>query len=321
MKSKPKGRAGVTHEFVCVVEPEAAGRRIDAYLASLGEPFASRSQVKRLIEGGAVSVNGKVCTKASYPVAAGDQIRAEIPQEVELPPQPQNIPLSIVFEDDHIIVVNKARGMVVHPAPGNKENTLVNALLAHTDQLSDIGDADRPGIVHRLDKETSGLMVVAKTADAHRHLAAQLKARTMGRTYLAFVHGNPRTDSGTIDAPIGRHPVHRQRMAVVEGGREAISHYRVIERYRRHALLEVDLVTGRTHQIRVHLSYIGHPIIGDVRYGASKKERLFEGGQALHAWRLTLVHPHTNELMTFTAPLPSELESLRERLRTLTDSV
>lgn len=317
---KPKGRADVKDDFICVVQPDEAGQRIDAYLASLGEPFTSRSQVKRLIEAGSVMVNGAVCAKASYVIAAGDQIKAEIPREEELPPQPQEIPLSIVFEDDHIIVVDKARGMVVHPAPGNKDNTLVNALLAHTEQLSDIGDADRPGIVHRLDKETSGLMVVAKTAFAHRHLAAQLKERTMGRTYLAFVHGNPRADSGTIDAPIGRHPVHRQRMAVVEGGREAISHYRVIERYKEHALLEVDLETGRTHQIRVHMSYIGHPIIGDVRYGASKKQRLFDGGQALHAWRLTLLHPHSGEWMTFTAPLPSELESLRQRLRALTDS-
>lgn len=309
----------MTDEFSCVVDEAAAGKRIDAYLGALGGPFTSRSQVKRLIATGQVVVNGEVCTKASYQVVAGDRIEAEIPQEDDRPPQPQQIPLSILYEDDHIIVVDKARGMVVHPAPGNKDHTLVNALLAHTGQLSDMGDADRPGIVHRLDKETSGLIVVAKTTAAHRHLAAQLKERTMGRTYLAFVHGNPKVDSGTIDAPIARHPIHRQRMAVVEGGREAISHFRVIERYRQHALLEVDLETGRTHQIRVHLSYLGHPLIGDQRYRASKKKSLFDGGQALHAWRLTLQHPHTNEMMTFTAPLPDDLESLRRRLRALTD--
>lgn len=311
----------MTDEFVCVVEPAEAGRRIDAYLGSLGAPFTSRSQVKRLIASGSVFVNDEACSKASYPVAAGDRIRAEIPQDREQPPKPQNIPLSIVYEDDHIIVINKPRGMVVHPAPGNKDHTLVNALLAHAGQLADVGDADRPGIVHRLDKETSGLIVAAKTAAAHRRLAAQLKERTMGRTYLAFVQGNPRADSGTIDAPIARHPVHRQRMAVVEGGRRAISHFRVAERYRQYALLEVDLETGRTHQIRVHLSHLGHPLVGDLRYGASKKKSPFNNGQALHAWRLTLVHPQTDEEMTFTAPLPDDLESLRRRLRALTNPV
>lgn len=304
-------------KHVYLVGPSAEGMRLDVFLSAQGDPFHSRSQVKRLIDEGRVYLNGAPCTKAGRKVAAGDRISVELPPPPRETAEPQAIPLDIVYEDDSIIVVNKPRGMVVHPAPGNPDRTLVNALLAHCGRLSSVGGAQRPGIVHRIDKETSGLIVVAKTAEAHLHLARQLKERTMGRRYIAYVHGVPRSDRGTIDAPIGRHPVHRQRMAVVEKGRPAVTHFRVLERYRAFAKIEAHLETGRTHQIRVHMAYIGHPLVGDERYGAGKKTP-FDQGQALHAWQLELVHPVTGERMQFTAPLPPELVALEERLRSLT---
>lgn len=306
--------------FAAVVDSTAADQRIDAFLAALGEPFASRSHVQRLIAEGCVTVNGVVCGKPSLKLQPGDHIEARLPAAQPSHITPQAIPLDIVYEDDEIVVVNKARGMVVHPAPGNPDSTLVNALLAHVGRLPGIGGVARPGIVHRLDKQTSGLLVVAKTAAAHIELARQIKERSMKRHYVAFVHGVPKVDAGTIDAPIGRHPVDRQRMAVLSvGGRPAVTHFRVLERYRGFAKMEARLQTGRTHQIRVHLSHMGHPLVGDHRYGAGRSTP-FDGGQALHAYRLGLMHPTSGEALTFEVPLPPELVELRERLLAATAS-
>jgi 23S rRNA pseudouridine1911/1915/1917 synthase len=300
-------------------EKEQVGERLDSYLASVAE--MTRSAAAKAIEGGLVLVNGAPSQK-KYAVKAGDEISFEPSEPEEYDVEPENIPLDIVYEDDMIIVINKPSGMVVHPAPGNYTGTLVNALLYHCkDSLSGVGGVMRPGIVHRIDKDTSGLLVVAKCDKAHVALSEELKYHGITREYRALCIGGLKEDEGTVDYPIGRHPKDRKKMAVVkEGGREAVTHYRVLERFGGISYLALELETGRTHQIRVHMSYKGHPLLGDEVYGASKcrfEERhpkLFDG-QALHATRLTLTHPKTGERMSFDAPLPENFQKALELLR------
>lgn len=281
-----------------------AGKRFDAYLSK--ELSLSRSFSRQLIEDGDGTVNGRP-VKPNYRLCPGDAIVVRLVVQEELKAEPQDIPLDILYEDSHIIVVNKARGMVVHPAAGNPDGTLVNALLFHCKgELSGINGVIRPGIVHRLDKDTSGVMVAAKTDEAHRGLAEQIKAHTAHRTYWALVHGNIVEERGTIDAPIGRHPKDRIKMAViVKGGREAVTHFRVLKRFGDYTWVECKLETGRTHQIRVHMAYIHHPVVNDPLYGLKKDHFPIEG-QALHSHCLDLVHPVTGETMHFEAPAPAD---------------
>ncbi len=293
-----------------VVEPEAAGERLDRYLAARLLEL-SRAQVQRLIEQGAVQAGGRT-VRPSTRVTAGQEIVIAIPPPAPATPQPEAIPLDVVYEDDDLLVVDKPAGMVVHPAPGHAGGTLVNALLARCPDLAGIGGELRPGIVHRLDKETSGLIVVAKHERAHRWLAAQLKARQMDKRYLALVDGAPATATGTIDAPIGRDPRHPQRMAIVASGREALTHFHLLRRYRHHCLLEVRPVTGRTHQIRVHLASIGCPVAGDRIYGR-RQPTLPLARHFLHAARLTF-RLLSGQTRTFEAPLPPDLQLVLDRL-------
>lgn len=285
----------------------SGGIRLDKWLSDQ-LPELSRSGVQHLIEQGAVLCNGKPAAK-NLKLREGDSLLVRIPDPAPLEDvQPQNLPLEIVYEDEALLVVNKPKGMVVHPAPGNPGGTLVNALMYHLSDLSGIGGELRPGIVHRIDKLTSGLIVVAKNDMAHASLAAQLKEHSARRTYIAIVDGNIKEDSGTVDAPIGRHPVDRKRMAVVKDGREAVTHWRVLERYGVYTLIEARLETGRTHQIRVHMAYIKHPVAGDTVYGSAKPKLGLEG-QALHAARLELTHPATGERMIFRADVPEYFTS------------
>ena len=297
-----------------VVEQETAGQRIDRFLS--GEDTGmSRSALQALVADGHVQCNGKTVAK-SLKLKAGDTVLLEIPDAKPIEAVPQEIPLDIVYEDAHLLVVNKPKGMVVHPAPGNPDGTLVNALLYHCgESLSGIGGRKRPGIVHRIDRDTSGLIIAAKNDAAHLALAAQLADHTLARTYECLAAGNFREDSGTVDAPIGRHPVDRKRMAVVrQGGREAVTHWEVIARYPGVTHLRCRLETGRTHQIRVHLAYIGHPILGDTVYGA-KKPVAGLTGQCLHAVGLRFIHPRTGEPVELTCPLPEEFVRMLEKLR------
>lgn len=288
-------------------------KRIDVYLAGQEELSLTRSRVQNLIQTGMVQVNERP-VKANYKVKKGDKITITIPPPEELIVEAENIPLAIVYEDSDIIVVNKPQGMVVHPANGNYSGTLVNALLAHCQDLSGIGGVTRPGIVHRLDKDTSGLLVVAKNDFAHLHLSQQIKDRLVKKQYLTLVYGNLKVDQGTINAPIGRHPVDRKKMAVVfRLGRTAITHYQVLKRYGDYTYLQVDLETGRTHQIRVHLSYIGHPIVGDPVY-TSAKNKFNLPGQFLHSHQLIFTHPRFGQRLEFTAPLPEKMEKLLQSL-------
>lgn len=284
--------------------------RIDKYISENTE--LSRSYAAKLASDGLISVNG-VSADKKYKLKGGERIVIEVPEPESLEAVPQNIPLDIVYEDDYIIVVNKPQGMVVHPAPGNPDGTLVNGLLYHC-SLSGINGVIRPGIVHRIDKDTSGLLVVAKTNAAHESLAEQLKERKALRRYYCIVNGNIREDEGVIDKPIGRHPIDRKRMAVVAGGREAVTHYKVLERFKGYSLVECRLETGRTHQIRVHMAYIGHSIVGDPVYGI-KKERFKTDGQLLHAKTIGFVHPVTGELMEFDSELPEYFTKILNKLR------
>lgn len=283
--------------------------RIDKVLPQLF-PQYSRSQFHRLIKSGAVTVNGNV-PRAKDQVRQGDLIQVTEPAPVHLDLQPEDIPLDIVYEDDDVLVVNKPQGMVVHPAPGHPDHTLVNALLYHC-PLSTINGTYRPGIVHRIDKDTSGLLMVAKTDRAHRSLAAQLKAKTNIREYTALVHGNIREDNGTINAPLGRNPKNRKQQAVVPGGRPAVTHFTVVHRYGDYTLIKCQLETGRTHQIRVHMKSIGHPLAGDPLYGPRKT--LAGNGQFLHAGKLGFTHPVTGKQLIFTAPLPPVFEKTLAQL-------
>ncbi|MGC9504973.1 RluA family pseudouridine synthase [Baaleninema sp.] len=293
------------------------GSRLDRFLAeNLGD--LSRSRVQQLIERECVRVNDEICTSKKLKVCAGDRLQVTIPPAEPLELEAVEIPLDILYEDDHLLIVNKPAGLVVHPAPGHYRDTLVNALLAHCDRLAGIGGVQRPGIVHRLDKDTTGAIVVAKTDFAHQHLQAQIKAKTARREYLGFVYGSPQADSGTIDRPIGRHRVDRKKMAVVpedRGGRAAVTHWQVRERLGNYALLHFRLETGRTHQIRVHSAAMGHSIVGDPVYGSGRSIGVNLPGQALHAWKLTLEHPVSGESIEAIAPLPPTMVKLMQVLR------
>ena len=292
---------------------ESKNQRLDAFLASSLDGL-TRSQATRLIESGEVAVNGRAVSK-SYKLAGGEDIAVTLPEPEPVEAVPQDIPLDVVYEDADVIVVNKPSGMVVHPAPGHPDGTLVNALLYHcAGTLSGIGGALRPGIVHRIDLDTSGLIIAAKNDAAHQYLSAQLADHTLARTYECIVVGALREDRGTVDAPIARHPTDRKRMAVVAGGREAVTHWEVIARYPGYTHVRCRLETGRTHQIRVHMAYIGHPILGDTVYGA-KKEVPGLTGQCLHAVGLRFLHPRTHEVVELSCPLPDEFTRMLQKIR------
>ena len=292
---------------------ESKNQRLDAFLASSLDGL-TRSQATRLIESGEVAVNGRAVSK-SYKLAGGEDIAVTLPEPEPVEAVPQDIPLDVVYEDADVIVVNKPSGMVVHPAPGHPDGTLVNALLYHcAGTLSGIGGALRPGIVHRIDRDTSGLIIAAKNDAAHQYLSAQLADHTLARTYECIVVGSLREDRGTVDAPIARHPTDRKRMAVVAGGREAVTHWEVIARYPGYTHVRCRLETGRTHQIRVHMAYIGHPILGDTVYGA-KKEVPGLTGQCLHAVGLRFLHPRTHEVVELSCPLPEEFTRMLQKIR------
>ncbi|GFR35050.1 RluA family pseudouridine synthase [Thermobrachium celere] len=295
-----------------VVDVDDIGKRIDVYLAEMIDNM-SRSQIQKIINNGNVTVNDKV-VKNNYKLKEDDEIVLNLPEPVTLKVEPENIPIEIMYEDDDIVVVNKPQGMVVHPAPGNYSGTLVNALLYHCKNLSSINGVIRPGIVHRIDKDTSGVLVVAKNDLAHRSLAEQIKEHSVNRIYLAITEGVIKEDGGTINRPIARHPVDRKKMAIVEGGREAITHFRVLERFKENTYIECKLETGRTHQIRVHMSSIGHPLVGDPVYGYKKQKYKLQG-QALHATTLGFIHPTKKQYMEFTATPPSYFLELLEKLR------
>lgn len=291
-----------------VVTDKDTGIRVDIYVARALD--ISRSYAGNLIKNGKVSMRDRIL-KANYRVAAGDEIVIEKDEAEDLTVEAENIPLDIVYEDKDIIIVNKARGMVVHPAAGNPNGTLVNALLWHCGgELSGINGVIRPGIVHRLDKDTSGLMVAAKTDTAHKSLAEQIKSHTARRTYVALVHGNIVEAKGRIDAPLGRHLKDRIKMAVnMKDGKDAITHFTVLERFGNYTLVQCRLETGRTHQIRVHMAYIGHPVVNDPLYGYKRDAFPIEG-QALHSCALDLVHPITKQAMHFEAPWPDDFKAV-----------
>ena len=294
------------------ITAEESGERIDALLARL-VPELTRSAAQRLLEEGLVTLRG-VPVKKNRRTEPGEVYAALLP-EPELPePEPQDIPLDIVYEDADVVVVNKPRGMVVHPAPGHPDGTLVNALLWHCGaSLSGVGGERRPGIVHRIDKDTSGLIIAAKNDYAHQFLSAQLADHTLARTYECIVVGNLREDSGTVDAPIARDSRDRKRMAVVPGGRRAVTHWEVIARYPGYTHVRCRLETGRTHQIRVHMAYLGHPILGDTVYGAKKAVPDLTG-QCLHAVGLQFIHPRTKDLVSLTCPLPEEFTAMLRKI-------
>lgn len=293
---------------------EESGKRLDAWLAA-NEPLLSRARWQQLIDEGRVTVNG-TRVKRNYKLRVGDRTEWTIPEPVDAEPQPEDIPLDIVYEDSHIIVINKPAGLVVHPAAGNETGTLVNALLHHCNDLAGIGGEKRPGIVHRLDKDTSGLMVVAKTEQAMRALSAQFKKHTTEKYYLALVWGTPERKHDRIETTIGRHPVHRKKMAAdVRNGRAAISRYELMESHRCGSLLKVKIETGRTHQIRVHMQYIKHAIIGDAVYGRPRFDHVKAPRQMLHAVELSLDHPESGERMTFTTAMPEDMKTVLETLR------
>ena len=330
------------HSFT--VTEEQAGKRLDAMLAAEGIEGLSRSRIKQLMEAGHLSEAGAAVSNASRKVKAGEVFTLSIPEATPSEVKAVDMPLDILFEDEHMLVINKAAGMTVHPAPGHTEDTLVNALLAHCgDSLSGIGGVERPGIVHRLDKDTSGLMVVAKHDAAHQHLAAQLADRSLSRTYMALVWGALQPPSGTIEGNIGRSPKNRKKMAVLEiGGKEAKTHFRSMERYAAlvqkgkkevlATLVECKLETGRTHQIRVHMAHMGHPLLGDPLYGAKTSQKLarfkledeekqaisgFER-QALHASEIRFIHPKSGEEMSFSCNLSEDMRELVDRCKGLT---
>ena len=297
-------------EIITLTVPVDAGR-IDKYLANELENM-SRSKIQLLIDEQNILVNDEPI-KSNYKVQSQDEIQISIPEPEPIDVIPEDIPLEIIYQDEDIAVINKPQGMVVHPAAGHNHGTLVNALLHHIKDLSGINGKIRPGIVHRLDKDTSGILVIAKNDEAHVKLSEQLQDRSMQRKYWAIVHGVLPHNHGTIDAPIGRDPKNRQQFTVVTGGKESISHFRVLERFKDYSLLEVSLETGRTHQIRVHLKYINFPIAGDEVYGP--KKTLKGNGQFLHAHTVEFTHPRAGNLMHFEAEVPSTFEGALEELR------
>lgn len=295
-----------------IIEEEEATERIDKFLSEQFEEW-SRSQIQQWIKEGNVTVNGRM-VKANYKIQEDDEVVLQVPPQKELNIEPESIPLDIVYEDQDVIVINKPRGMVVHPASGHYSGTLVNALLYHCKDLSGINGVLRPGIVHRIDKDTSGLLMAAKNDLAHESLARQLKDHDVHRIYLALVHGEIPHDLGTIDAPIGRDPHDRKKMTVIhKNSKHAVTHFVVKERFQGFTLVECKLETGRTHQIRVHMQYIGHPLVGDPLYGLKKTLKI--DGQALHAKTLGFKHPRTNEYMEFDSELPEDMQGLIEELR------
>ncbi len=295
-----------------IITEEYAGQRADVALAALLE--VTRSNMQKLLEEGR-AVKGTKVLKSNYKVKKGDEIIVTLPEPQPLDVQPENIPLDIIYEDDDVVVVNKARGMVVHPAAGNYSGTLVNALLYHCKNLSGINGVIRPGIVHRLDKDTSGIMICAKNDAAHISLSEQIQAKTAKRTYLAVVRGNVKTDSGVIETMIARDKNDRKKMAVVkEDGRIAITEYEVLERFGKYTIVRCKLRTGRTHQIRVHMEYLGYPLVGDPKYSPMKTPFSIQG-QALHSQTLEFTHPRTGERMCFEAPLPEDMHKIITRLR------
>jgi 23S rRNA pseudouridine1911/1915/1917 synthase len=294
--------------------PESGEARLDAYLAAQDELGLSRSRIKALIEEGHVTVNDNK-PKASQSLFAGDVVKVTVPDPKPMNVAAEEIPLDVVYEDSDVLVVNKPRGMVVHPAAGNWSGTLVNALLDHVDDLEGIGGELRPGIVHRLDKDTTGLLMVAKNEKAMAALQEQIREHTARRIYWALVHGNQMPEAGRVEAPIGRHPGDRKKMAVnTKNGRDAVTHFRVLERFKAYSLLECRLETGRTHQIRVHLSFIGHPVVGDAVYG-TRKQHLGMTGQALHAKKLGFYHPTTGEWREYEVDLPADMAAAIQSLR------
>lgn len=300
-----------TFEFI--VEEEMKGTRLDVVLSIVIEE-ASRSHLQKLIDIGRVEVNGEVDTSKKYKVKTGDSIKVTIPEPVHLNVTPEDIPLDIVFEDEDLLVVNKPKGMVVHPAAGNFTGTLVNAILYHCKTLSSINGVIRPGIVHRIDKDTSGLLMIAKNDAAHRSLAEQLASHSIKRAYRAVVYHNFQEDAGTVNAPIGRDPKNRLKMTVTQmNSKEAVTHYRVLQRFGSFTYIECSLETGRTHQIRVHMAHINHPLLGDAVYGPKKKAMGVET-QMLHAKVLGFHHPKTEEYMEFNSPLPQEFANIIKKL-------
>lgn len=293
------------------ITEEMAGERVDKAVSSIDEEW-SRSQIANWVKEGAVKVNG-ITVKPNYKVRLQDIIIVTPPELVELDVVPENLNLEIVYEDEDVLVVNKPKGMVVHPAPGHANGTLVNGLMHHCQDLSGINGVVRPGIVHRIDKDTSGLLMVAKNDASHTSLVDQLVKKTVTRKYVALVHGHIPHDKGTIQAPIARDPKERQNMAIVDKGKHAVTHFRVLERFGNFTLVECRLETGRTHQIRVHMKYIGYPLVGDPKYGP--KKTMDVGGQALHAEVIGFVHPKTEEYLEFSAEPPAEFAELLESLR------
>lgn len=300
--------------FEYIVTPSNENTRIDVFLAAQKELALSRNQAHKLIQDAKVQINDEGAKKTGLKLKAGDRVWVHLPQPRSYQIQAEAIPISIVFEDRELIVVDKPAGMVVHPAPGHYSGTLVNALLYHCGRLPDSGGNLRPGIVQRLDKDTSGLLVVAKTEKAYWDLIRQLKSHLVKRIYLALVKGNVGILKGIIDAPIARHPIRRKKMAVVGGGKRAITHFRILEKYPGYTFLEVQLETGRTHQIRVHLAYMGNPVIGDALYGRDKGQSGIQR-QALHAARLDFTHPTSGRELSFSSPLPADMKRLLDELQ------
>jgi 23S rRNA pseudouridine1911/1915/1917 synthase len=294
-----------------LVAEEMEGERLDIFVTENLEGI-SRATVQNLIKAGQILVNGQPF-KASYHLREGEEVEVELPEPQAVTIEAQNIPLDIIYQDEDLVIVNKPKGMVVHPAHGNWDHTMVNALLYHIKDLSGINGELRPGIVHRLDKDTSGVMVVAKNDSAHRSLAEQIKVHSIKREYTALVHGVIKENLGTIDAPIGRSKLDRKKMAVVKDGRTAVSDYEVMQRFGNYTLVKVSLMTGRTHQIRVHFAHIKHAVVGDPLYGTTKKHFDLES-QALHAHRLGFKHPRSGEYMEFTSPLPQYFEDILTKL-------
>lgn len=299
-------------ETIFTVEKEFEGIRIDKYLSEVFQD-KSRSYLQGLIEKGNIKVNNKE-VKSNYKLKEFDDIEVVLPEPVYLKVEAENIPLDIIYEDSDVIVVNKPKGMVVHPAPGNYNGTLVNALLYHCKDLSTINGVVRPGIVHRIDKDTTGILVVAKNDEAHNFLSDQLRDHSMKREYYALVEGRISKDDGTVDRPLGRNKKDRLKFAIVEGGRRAVTHFHVLERFKNTTLIKCNLETGRTHQIRVHMASLSHPLVGDNLYGL-KKQKYKVDGQMLHAKVLGFVHPRTKEYMEFSSELPENFNTLLQNLR------
>ncbi|MFD0588039.1 RluA family pseudouridine synthase [Paenibacillus sp. GCM10027627] len=314
MSNQTHEETNETNEYEWVATSAEAGDRIDKYIVEqMDEAGVSRTQVQEWIKGGAALVNGKA-VKANYKLYENDAVSLIVPDAEDANITPENIPLEIVYEDSDVIVINKPRGMVVHPAPGHSSGTVVNALMYHCKDLSGINGMVRPGIVHRIDKDTTGLLMAAKNDLAHVSLAEQLKEHTVTRKYIALVHGNVPHDHGTIEAPIGRDSSDRKLFTVTDhNSKEAVTHFIVQERLNDYTVLELQLETGRTHQIRVHMKYIGYPLAGDPVYGRNKTVAL--NGQALHAAVLGLTHPRTGERLLFEAPLPADMEHVLNSLR------